>query len=69
MKTAERIDPFIDELRRVWRQNPDLRFGQLVINIKTYGEIRNLYNVEDEYMLKEIVNYGELYGMRNGDLL
>jgi hypothetical protein len=33
MRDKERIDPFLEKLGKLWKENPDQRFGQLVYNI------------------------------------
>jgi hypothetical protein len=33
MRDPHRIEPFIKELEKLWKKHPDMRFGQLVINI------------------------------------
>lgn len=64
MKNPNRIDAYIELLRKEWKKHPDLRFGQLVDNLvvrrfqKVYheGHAANLFNIEDEDffdMLKE----------------
>ena len=37
MRDPERIEPFLEALGRVWRANPDWRFGQLVLNVAGHG--------------------------------
>jgi len=49
----------LQRLEKVWEKNPDLRFGQLILNV-----LRNdFYHVEDE----ELVTKVELFynGVRN----
>ena len=33
MRDINRIDPLLAKLGEVWKQNPDLRFGQFIINL------------------------------------
>ena len=67
MRDINRIDPFLEEFGKFWKQNPDIRFGQLVSNIITRafneGEHINLFYIEDDRMLnliKEFNNKGRL---------
>lgn len=43
-RDPDRIDPIIELLRAEWKANPDLRFGQLVVNL--FGE--DPFYVEDD---------------------
>jgi len=33
MRDPKRIRPFLDELAHVWEKHPDMRFGQLLVNM------------------------------------
>lgn len=33
MRDINRIDPLLAKLGEVWKQHPDMRFGQLIINL------------------------------------
>lgn len=48
MRDINRIDKILDRLKVVWEENPDLRLGQLILNV-----VRDptLYYVEDEALL------------------
>ena len=49
MRDVNRIDEFLEEIGKVWKDNPDLRFGQIV---STMGKISvNLFNMEEEEFL------------------
>lgn len=59
MRDPNRIPMILQRLEKVWEKNPDLRFGQLILNV-----LRNdFYHVEDE----ELVTKVELFynGVRN----
>ena len=43
--TSERI---MNALAQQWRLHPDLRFGQLMENIKTFSGYEDMYYVEDD---------------------
>lgn len=34
MRDPKRIKPFLAEIEKIWEKCPDLRFGQLMMNIK-----------------------------------
>lgn len=47
MRDANRIEPMLAELKKVWEKHPDLRLGQLICNIIPKDK---LYYVEDDIM-------------------
>lgn len=54
MRDVNRIDPFLQKLGKIWKENcPDWRFGQLIFNVervmKTHGE-DIFYKEEDELL-------------------
>lgn len=51
MRDINRIDPFLSQLREVWMQNPDWRFGQLVDNVACRVDC-DLFYIEDDVFLK-----------------
>lgn len=56
MRNPERIPKILNEIQKIWQQYPDLRFGQLILNL----EYRlPLYNVEDEELVAALKS---LYG-------
>ena len=47
MRDINRIDVFCDRLKKVWKENPDQRFFQLINNIMSrYGS--DMYYIEDD---------------------
>ena len=47
MRDINRIDVFYDRLKKVWKENPDQRFFQLINNIMSrYGS--DMYYIEDD---------------------
>lgn len=49
MRDPERIDEILNELREVWTANPDLRLGQLIVNVVNPKESsQEVFYVEDE---------------------
>ena len=50
MRDPDRIPVILERLQKVWEKYPDLRFGQLVLNV-----LRNdFYYVEDEELVSRI---------------
>lgn len=52
MRDPARIEKIIGALRTLWQLNPDLRLGQLIINLTTGAET---YQVEDDEMHERIL--------------
>lgn len=51
-----RISPVIRKLEEVWREHPDLRLGQLLIDCA--GD-KDLFNLEDDELLEALERFGE----------
>jgi len=49
MRDITRIDPFLKELGEQWKKCPDLRFGQLMENLKIHAG--DLFYYEEEAFL------------------
>lgn len=56
MRDPNRIDKFLKQLSRYWKQVPDWRFGQLLCNIQRYDG-SDLFFKEDEDLLKLFREY------------
>ena len=54
MRPKKRIPPILKEIEKIWKQHPDLRLGQLLLNI--VGE-SILYFMEDETLV-DIIKKG-----------
>lgn len=53
MRNPERIDFFINNLKELWEQCPDQRFGQLLVNYvigRGISETRLFYNEDKEWI-------------------
>lgn len=61
MRKEERIDPVLERLGKVWKQYPDLRLGQLILNV---ARDPMLYYLEDEELIKTLE---EFYGISDID--
>lgn len=60
MRDINRIDPFLQELGTIWKENcPDWRFGQLMFNVervmKTHG--RDIFYYEEDELLDYIKEF------------
>jgi hypothetical protein len=51
MRNPERIDKVINQIRDIWKCVPDLRLGQLILNVISDTD---LYYIEDDVLLKLI---------------
>lgn len=56
MRDINRIDKILDEIKKIWKQYPDLRFCQLIEN---FASGRMLYYIEDEDFIKMLKEYYE----------
>lgn len=48
MRDINRIDLILDRLKALWKRNPDLRLGQLILNVL---QDPTLYYIEDEQLI------------------
>lgn len=58
---VDRIYPFCNKIAEIWSKVPYLRFGQImfIISKKLEDENRDIFEIEDNEMLKFIENYFE----------
>lgn len=57
MRKIERIEPFMKELTKIWKEKcPDWRFGQLMSNVLNSFDIDPFFIEEDE-MLERFKKY------------
>lgn len=54
MRDLNRIDCILDRLGVIWKKFPDLRLGQLVLNV---WQDPSMYYVEDEEFINEIESF------------
>ena len=59
MRDPNRIEPFCDELARMWRLVPDWRVGQLMYNVLTEYQAKHgdFFVPEDDTMLRFFHTY------------
>lgn len=48
MRDPDRIDPVLSTVRRLWEKYPDMRLGQLLVNV-AHGD--DMFNLEDEELV------------------
>lgn len=52
MRDINRIDPFCEELKEIWKKVPDWRFFQLINNFQRYIGSDGFYLEEDKALTK-----------------
>ena len=56
MRNPNRIEPFMDELGKIWKEEcPDWRFGQLIFNV--IGHNGMAFYMEEDKMLEAVKKY------------
>lgn len=59
MRNPERIAPILEELKRIWEENPDLRFFQLICAL---NKGQDLFHMEDDKVL-ELLKESKLHSI------
>lgn len=54
MRDINRIEPLLTRLQKVWEKYPDLRLGQLILNVEKDPKV---YYMEDEDLINLIENF------------
>lgn len=54
MRDPKRIDIILEELNSIWKENPDLRLGQLICNVARDPQ---LYYIKDEELIKLLKHF------------
>lgn len=55
MRDINRIKPTIEKLEKLWLANPDIRLGQLIMNVVCPEETNpKLFYIEDDEFLKNL---------------
>lgn len=55
MRDAKRIDATLDLLREYWMQHPDMRLGQIIVNLCQPEEpCPDLFYTEDEILMARL---------------
>ena len=55
MREKERIKRILNKIEKIWNKHPDLRFGQLLINLGIVEDSFRVWNNEDN-VLEEYLN-------------
>lgn len=55
-RDPERIDRVIEKLRVLWKTCPDMRLGQLLVNVAPRSEPNPLFHIEDDLWEQYIDN-------------
>lgn len=61
MRDIKRIDKVCDRLKQLWKQYPDLRLGQIILNVIQDPQ---LYYIEDDDLINILEKH---YGGNNFD--
>ncbi|MFK7770995.1 MAG: hypothetical protein AB8F94_02605 [Saprospiraceae bacterium] len=60
MRDKKRIPKILNELERIWKENPDLRLGQImIIATRPKNSCPEVFYIEDEKMLEGIQSIGQ----------
>ena len=60
MRDINRIKPILEKIEKLWISDPDLRFGQLVMNIINPEKSNiEVYYIEDENLIDKLEKYKE----------
>ena len=63
-RDVNRIQPFCDRLAKAWEKLPDLRFGQLMVNLMRDYEAEHgcdIFYLEEDEMIQIIERYCERF--------
>lgn len=63
MRDPNRIPKVLEYVQRVWERNPDLRLGQLIVNLMT-PRFADIFYVEDDQLLDAIRKELDIYENR-----
>ena len=59
-RTNERISVILNELEDYWMKHPDLRLGQIIVNISNkHGFDNDPFYMEDDVVLRELKDRNE----------
>lgn len=57
MRDPNRIKPFIETIEKLWTENPDFRFGQLIMAItKTGVHDPVLFQMEEDVFIEKLLS-------------
>jgi uncharacterized protein YihD (DUF1040 family) len=55
MRDKKRIDIVLSKIKTIWEKYPDLRLGQLILNVVRDTNSHVLYYLEDDELLKKLI--------------
>lgn len=58
MRDSKRIPEVLHEIQRVWEAFPDMRLGQLILNVANDPV---LYYIEDDELVHRLLEFGYQY--------
>ena len=58
-RDPERIDAILAAIGEVWHRHPDMRLGQLLVNLLD-PEWNKLFNVEDDVLAERLREFNEI---------
>lgn len=59
MRDINRIEPLLDLIESVWKRYPDLRLGQLILNVTQEDKLYYLEDTDLKMLLEERYNLKE----------
>ena len=65
MRNPNRIVPVLIALAQIWKTQPDLRLGQLILN--AIREEKVLYNIEDDDLISKIAEFYRITEIKEGE--
>ncbi len=58
MRDPSRIDPLLEQIRDIWKQQPDMRLGQLmVVMARPAVPCPDLFHLEDDQLAHRVADY------------
>lgn len=55
MRDPERIDKVLEKIKQLWKQVPDWRLGQLIVNLSKHSGFGNdAFYIEDDKLIESI---------------
>ena len=58
MRDANRIEPILEQIREVWKHQPDLRLGQLLVGLaRPASPCPELFHLEDNELAHRLADY------------
>lgn len=63
MRDPKRIPEILNQIQQAWATFPDLRLGQLIINVATKNH-KDPYYIEDEELVERMRDFVREYGTK-----